>query len=520
LLVETSQLDTFEWLIGLLLGAVLLSAAARRAKVPYPTFLAIGGMLLAFLPSGPSWTLEPSLALALFVAPVLLDAAYDTSLRDLRDNWLPVSTLVFIAVGLTTASVALLVRWLLPDMPWAAAIALGAIVAPPDAAAATAILRQVKLPYRILKILEAESLLNDASALLIYRIAVGAAATAHFGWQDFAPTILLGLAGSLLAGFCFAKISMWATQRITDAPSSIIVQFAGTFTVWIVAEHIGLSGILTIVAYAITIARTAPARTPARLRVPSYAVWDTMVFVLNVMAFVLIGLQLRPIWERFDQPLRLQYCLIATAVLAVVILTRIVWVMSYNTVLRFSIARFGFHPRRPMGAPSIAGGIVISWCGMRGIVTLAAAFALPNGFPYRDLILLTAFSVVLGSLLIQGLTLRPLISALRLKDDNPVEAEVGRARAIAYRAALDEIDGDPSEAAEILRLEYRALLLRAKGDPDGVVSGELPADPLRRRAIGAARRSILALRRSEDIGDDAFHRLEEEFDWAELSAQA
>ena len=519
-LLAESSLTTFEWIIGLLLGAVVLSATARRAHVPYPTFLALGGVLLAFVPSGPPWTLEPNLALALFVAPVLLDAAYDTSLRDLRDNWLPVSTLVFVAVGLTTASVALLAHWFKPDMPWSAAIALGAIVAPPDAAAATAILRQVRLPYRILKILEGESLLNDASALLIYRVAVDAAATAHFRWQDFAPILLLGLAGSLVAGYGFAKISMRVTRRITDVPSAIIVQFANTFVVWIVAEHLGLSGILTIVAFAITVARTAPARIPARLRVPSYAVWETVVFVLNVLAFVLIGLQLRPIWQRLDQPLRLKYCLIAAMVLAIVILTRIVWVMSYNTMTRLAIARFGFRARRPMAAPTIQGGIVVSWCGMRGIVTLAAAFALPNDFPYRDLILLTAFAVVLGSLVIQGLTLRPLITTLRLKDEDPVAAEVGRARAIAYRAALDAIDGDPSEEAEILRLEYRALLLRAKGDPDGVVSGELPADPLRRRAIAAARRSILELRRSEHIGDDAFHRLEEEFDWAELSAQA
>jgi NhaP-type Na+/H+ or K+/H+ antiporter len=145
------DLTTFEWLVGLLLAAVPLSALARRLKVPYPTFLAIGGMLLTFVPSGPSWTLEPDLALALFVAPVLVDTAYDTSLRDLRKNWLPVSTLVFIAVGLTTAAVAVMAHWLRPDMSWAAAIALGAIVAPPDAAAATAILRQVRLPYRILK---------------------------------------------------------------------------------------------------------------------------------------------------------------------------------------------------------------------------------------------------------------------------------------------------------------------------------------------------------------------------------
>jgi len=511
---------TFQWIIGLLLGAVLLSALARRLKVPYPTFLAIGGMLLAFVPSGPSWTLEPDLALALFVAPVLMDAAFDTSLRDLRNNWLPVSTLVFFAVGVTTAAVAVLAHWLRPDMPWAAAIALGAIVAPPDAAAATAILRQVKLPHRILKILEGESLLNDASALLIYRVAVGAAAVQHFKWSEFAPSILLALAGSLVAGYLFARISILLTRRITEAPSAIIVQFAGTFTVWIIAEHIGLSGILTIVAYAITIARTAPARTPARLRVPAYAVWDTAVFVLNVLAFMLIGMQLRPIWAGLDAVVRVEYCAIAACVLATVILARIAWVMIYGATFRTLVAHGIARPARAMSIPTPQGGIVISWCGMRGIVTLAAAYALPEGFPYRDLILLTAFAVVLGSLVIQGLTLRPLIRWLGLKEENPVAVEVARARGIAYRAALDEIDGDPSEIAEILRLEYRALLLRADSDPHGgVSSGELPADPLRRRAIAAARRSILRMRRFEEIGDDAFHQLEEEFDRAELSAQ-
>ena len=188
-------MTTFEWLIGLLLSAVLLSALARRIKVPYPTFLAIVGVLLAFVPQGPAWTLEPDLALALFVAPVLIDAAYDTSLRDLRDNWLPVSTLVCVAVSLTTAAVAVFVHWLLPDMPWAAAIALGAIVAPPDAAAATAILRQVGLPYRILKILEGESLLNDASALLIYRVAVGAAVDRAFQMERICAGDLTGAGG-------------------------------------------------------------------------------------------------------------------------------------------------------------------------------------------------------------------------------------------------------------------------------------------------------------------------------------
>jgi monovalent cation/hydrogen antiporter len=513
-------LTTFEWIIALLLGAVALSALARRIKVPYPTFLAVGGVLLAFVPSGPSWTLEPSLALALFVAPVLLDAAYDTSLRDLRAHWVPVSTLVFLVVGVTTAVVAVLAHWLVPAMPWSAAIALGAIVAPPDAAAATAILRQVNLPYRVLKVLEGESLLNDASALLIYRVAVGAAAVEHLKWSEFVPSVMLALAGSLLAGYLFARAWLLLSRRVQEVPSAIILQFAGTFTVWIVAERIGLSGILTIVAYGITIARTAPARTPARLRVPAYAVWETAVFILNVLAFMLIGMQLRPIWTRLDDVVRGEYVAIAAYVVAAVILARIVWVMTYGVMLRTLVAQGLLHPRN-LAVPTVKGGLVVAWCGMRGIVTLAAAFALPESFPYRDLILLTACSVVLGSLVIQGLTLRPLILALKLKQDDPVAVEVARARGIAYRAALDEIEGDPSEEAEILRLEYRAMLMRGESDPDGgVPTSELPADPLRRRAIDAARRSILTLRRSEEIGDDAFHQLEEELDRAELSAQA
>ena len=189
--------------------------------------------------------------------------------------------------------------------------------------------------------------------------------------------------------------------------------------------------------------------------------------MLNVLAFMLIGMQMRPIWNGLDAIVRVEYCGFAAAVLAAVILARIGWVMSYGVTFR-SLVRWGLlRPRRAMPAPTVKGGIVMSWCGMRGIVTLAAAFALPENFPYRDLIVLTAFAVVLGSLVIQGLTLRPLILALRLKDDDPVALEAAHARAVAYRAALEAIDGDPSEEAEILRLEYRAVLMRAESDPDG-----------------------------------------------------
>jgi CPA1 family monovalent cation:H+ antiporter len=513
-------LTTFEWTIGLLLAAVVLSALARQIKVPYPTLLAVGGVLLAFVPAVPTWTLDPDLTLAVFVAPVLLDAAYDTSLRDLRNNWLPVSMLVIVAVAVTTAAVAVVAHWLVPDMPWAAAIALGAIVAPPDAAAAVAILRQVSLPHRILKILEGESLLNDASALLIYRIAVRIALLHQVSWGRIVPSIVLALAGSLLAGYVAARIWLRITARVNDAPTAIILQFTGTFLVWIAAERVGLSSILTVVAFAVTLARTAPARTPARLRVPAYAVWETAVFILNVLAFVLIGMQLGPIWSRLDAVIRLQYAEIAACVLVTVILARILWVMTYGATMRSLCRRGVLGPSIAREVPTLKGGVAVSWCGMRGIVTLASAYALPDGFPHRDLILLVACSVVLGTLVLQGLTLRPLILALQLKDDDPVGSEVARARGTAYRAALQEIDGDGSLEAELLRREYREVLMQAEGNPDGgVTTTELPADPLRRRALAAARRAVLSLRESEDIGDDAFHQLEEELDRAELGAQ-
>jgi CPA1 family monovalent cation:H+ antiporter len=514
----------FEWTIAILLGAVLLSTLAKRIGAPYPALLALGGAAIAFIPGAPRIALEPELALALFLAPVLLDAAYDTSPRDLRDNWLPVTCLVLVAVGLTTAVVAILAH-ALTGMPWAAAVALGAIVAPPDAAAATAVLRQVRLPHRLLTILEGESLLNDASALLIYRAAVIAALTATFSVSRAAPGLVASVIGSLILGPLLALLALRvldAMRRHGDAPSNIIMQFITTFGVWLLADRIGLSGVLTVVSYAVTIARQAPASTPARLRVRSYAVWDTAVFVLNVLAFVLIGLQVAPIVESLQPDQRLAYFGVAGAVLATVILVRIVWVMGYTGISRWYIRQFGFRPVHLVtAAPSAKGGIVVAWCGMRGIVTLATALALPTGtdgaaFPYRDLIVLTAASVVLGTLVVQGLTLRPLLSLLDLHDDDPVGREVEHARRVSYAAAIAALDGDTSPMADALRIQLQNLLLQADHDMSAEERPQ-PVGELHLRAVGAARHTLLALRASYEIGDDAFHLLEEELDRIELS---
>jgi CPA1 family monovalent cation:H+ antiporter len=512
----------FEALLGLLLVAVILAAVARRMGAPYPAFLALGGAVLAFVPGVPAFTVPPDLALALFVAPVLLDAAYDASPRDLKDNWVAVASLVVVSVGLTTMAVAVVARALVPAMPWAAAIALGAIVSPPDAAAATAVLRQLRPPHRILTILEGESLLNDASALLIYRLAVGAVAASGFSVRAVAPTFLLAVAGSIVVGPALAWLFLRLTKNVRDAPTAIILQFISTFGVWILADRVGLSAVLTMFFYAVAVARRAPERTPARIRVPSYAVWETVVFVLNVLAFVFIGLQIRPILTALEPNTRTVYLHVAGAVLLTVIVVRIAWVMTHNTVVRWKIYRFGFHPPRPTQRPTVHSGLIISWSGMRGIVSLAAALALPThagdgAFPFRDLIVLTSFSVVLGTLVIQGLTLRPLLQALDLHDDDPVGREVAVARERALRAALHTLDGESSPDAEAVRLEFSAHLRHATDAEDGEV-WILAHEEIHRRALAAARQVILDMRARDDIGDTAFHRLEEEFDRIELGS--
>jgi len=511
---------TFEWIIVLLLGAALLAALAGRLGAPYPTFLALGGVLLAFVPGSPGWTLDPQLALTLFVAPVLLDAAYDTSLRDLRANWRPVAGLVIAAVGTTVLAVALVARWLVPGMPWPVAIALGAIVAPPDAAAATAVMRQVKLPHRLLKILEGESLLNDASALLVYRLAIMAVMAGHLGFGSFAPVFLLTVFGSLASGVACAFALGPLTRSLRDVPISVIVQFACTFGVWIAAEALGLSGILTLVAFAMTAARRGGPQLPARMRIPIFAVWETAVFVLNAFAFVLIGMQLRPIWQRLDGGgARTEAVVTAALVLVVTVAARFAWVMTYHALKRWRHDRTGRGTR-----PSVGSGVVVSWAGMRGIVTLAAAFAipqtLPDGapFPYRDLILLCAFAVVLGTLVLQGLTMKPLIRRMGLTDDDPVGREIRLGRTHAYRALLEAIKDDETLSGKLLRKEYGAVVELNTSQAHDAPVDEVPGGPLRRSAIAIARRRAFELRRDDVIGDDAYRILVQELDWAELSA--
>ncbi|TPM97880.1 sodium:proton antiporter [Mesorhizobium sp. B2-1-3A] len=502
----------FELTLVLLLTAVALTALSRRLEIPYPSLLALAGVAIAFVPGAPMIEIDPELALALFIAPVLLDAAYDTSLRDLKRYRLSLVLLALGAVVFTTVVVAF-VGWKMAGLPIAAAIALGAIVAPPDAVAASAVLGQFKVPHRITAILQGESLLNDATALLIYRLAVSAA-LGSIMLSNAIPTILLSTIGSLVAGYVLGRLSLLTLTRIEDAASSTVVQFAGTFGVWILADRLGLSAIITIVVYAITIARRAPRRMSARRRVSTYSVWESAVFVLNVLAFVLMGLQARSIVGRLSGEGQGEAFLFAATVLVVVIVARLVWVASYVAIIRW-FARFGGEDRR-RDAPTFRGAVLVGWCGMRGLVTLVVAIALPAGFPGRDPIVLAAFAVVLGTLVLQGMTLKPLLRILNFDPDRTVDNEVAQARVAVMQAALDVLSRKTSAAAAVVREQYEAQRVIAENPEDAQAATEY--DRLRLYAINRQRDTLEELRRNGTIGDEAYHRLEEEIDWAELAA--
>lgn len=507
-------MKVFEIVILLLVGGALLAAVARRIYTPYPALVAVAGAALALVPGVPSLVLDPQLALTLFVAPVLLDAAFDASQRDLRKDWRAVVGLAIGAVVLTVAAVAVVAHALVPALPWAAAIALGAIVAPSDAAAATAVLGQLRPPNRLLVILEGESLFNDASALLIYRFAVAAIATGAISGWSLAGTIVVVSAGSFVLGFVLAHVVTYLNRNITDVATAVIFQFGVTFGVWRLAEHLHLSGILTMVIFAMVVSRNAAALIPARLRISSYAFWEIAVFVLNVLAFILVGLQLRVIVERTAWT---RYVAVTIAVCVAVIIARLIWVTGAAFISRWRCrAPANGEVPEDVVALSGAGAAVIGWCGMRGIVTLAAALALPIDFPFRDLIFFASFAVVLVTLVVQGVTLRPLLLLLHVREDDMVEREVRIARAEAFRAAIEATRAAGShETAELLRRRYE-LRLRHLEETGPLGDEHATESEIVRRVTAAERRRLIELRENGTIGDAAFQRIEEEIDLREL----
>lgn len=489
----------FETLVVLLLVAALLSQVARRLQVPYPTLVALAGTAAAAMPWVPQVAIDPAMALALFVAPALLSAAYDTSPHELRRSWLPLTALAVFAVVLTAAAVAG-VAMAVAGLPLASAVALGAIVAPPDAAAAQAVLVRLDLPRRTRVILQGESLFNDAVALVIFGAAVAVAQGAVHPWR-LAGGLLLAVPGGLLLGALagMAYIRLW--RFWSGSQSAILFEFAGTFLVWIAGERLHVSPVLAVVTFAMLLARSAPERQQVHDRVHSFSIWEAAVFVLNTIAFLMIGLQARAIVQRLPPQELWQALALAAAVLLTVIAVRVAWVMAYPLLpLLPSAERINLRGQRRLR-------LLMSWAGMRGVLTLATAMSLPRDFPGADLIVLSALAVVLGTVVVQGATLGPLIRRLRLPQDESLPRHVQQARdkmLQAAHAALDRLEAQGELPLERLRARYR--------QPPS--EGEVQAERL---VLQAEREALNALHRDGGLPEDAFQLLQEELDLRELS---
>jgi CPA1 family monovalent cation:H+ antiporter len=496
----------FESFVALLALAVLLLQVSRRTPIPYPTMLAAAGVIVAMIPGTPDIALDGHTAMALFIAPVLLDAAFDFPLAAIRRLWRPLVALAVIAVLLSTGVVAW-IGWQFAGLPIAAAIALGAIVAPPDAAAATSILQSASLPRRTVQVLTGESLLNDATALLLFGAAV--AVQSHGGIDTMVATRLsLAVPGGILLGLACGWLMGKLMPFTRGSFGGNLFEFVNTFVAWIIAERLGLSAVLCVVTCAMYVANSPSVPISARNRVQSFAVWGVAVFVLNVVAFLLMGMQARQIVAGMTPERLREAAGFAGLVVLGVIVTRIAWSLSYNLIVRtFPMLRGDLPP------PSFAQSVVVGWCGMRGLVTVATAFALPHDFPQRDLIVLSAFAVVLATLVLQGLTLAPLIKLLGLAGKGDGEEVLNQARLALAEAALIALAAEEGRIAEETRRQFEI-------DRSGAVNicPEFDArQRLRLCAIAAQRSRLDAMLDDDTIGQDLYEQLEEELDWRELA---
>jgi CPA1 family monovalent cation:H+ antiporter len=364
------------------------------------------------------------------------------------------------------------------------------------------------MPRRSVTVLKGESLLNDATALLLFSAAVSMHTR---GAIDTGLAVQLGLAapGGLLLGFLIAKLFRYVIPFVTGTLGGNLMEFVTCFGVWIIAERLHLSPVLCLVAFAMTIARTAGLTTAPRMRIHSFAVWTSAVFLLNVLAFLLMGFQARAIVGAMEPERLREAAIFALAVIGCVVATRMVWVLIYNRLVNwFPVIRGDLPP------PTFQQGILVGWCGMRGLVTLATAFALPASFPERDLIVLTAFAVVLATLVVQGLTLAPLVRLLKLDGTDGLDTELAEARAALASVALTALDGKAGPAADHWRYGFETVRAAALSPDD-------PALPEKRRlglkAIRRQREHLEELRADQRVGPDAFLLLQEELDFSEVA---
>jgi Na+/H+ antiporter len=506
-------------LLALLVAVGALVALAPVLRMPLPILLVLGGVVMGFIPGLPQITLPPSVVLVAVLPPLLYSGAFFTSLRDLRTNKRPIALLAFGLVATTMAAVAVVAHaWI--GLSWPVAFTLGAIVSPTDALAATEIASRLGAPRRIVSLIEGESLVNDGSALVLYKAAVGAATGAAFSLLDTSGRIVLNVAGGIAIGLAVGWLVRQLRRRIDDPPVEVAIAVLSGYLAYLPAEAAGVSGVLAAVTIGVYMGWYTPELTTERTRLSGNAFWEILVFLVNALLFVLVGLQLRRIVDDLSglsSPRITEY---AALVCATVIVTRIVWVPIFTYLPRFLFRSVrASDPYPPWQWPAL-----LSWIGIRGAVSLVAALALPTNFPDRQLIVFLTFAVIVATLVLQGLTMPRLIRLLGITDDGGAEREDAKARIRAAEAALarlEELVADGAvrpETAERLRgaFGFRRDRFRARYDGDNgdraIEEQSIAYQRVMRELLAAEQAALLALRNDRIIDDVVAQRVQRDLD--------
>ncbi len=520
-------MNDIEVLIGLLAVAAVLVRLADVAGIPYPIVLVVGGLAIGFVPHGPDLELAPEVIFLVFLPPLLQSGAYYSSPQELRSELGPLTGLVVGLPLVTMVVVAFAAHTVIPGLGWAEAMVVGAILAPTDPLAAIVTFGRVRVPDRVSRLVRGESMINDATALVAYKIALAAVVTGTYTVAEGGLDLVVAVAGGIAIGFGVAAISVAAIRRLADVPLVILLSVLTGYAAFALAERVEASGVLAVVTAGLYLGWRSPAVMDADQRLNAAAFWRVLVLALNAILFVLLGLQFPEVLERVGEQLSVGemvgYGLLVSMVVASI---RLVW--------QFLPLWLG--DRLPaLGAIATASSwreaVLVGWPGMRGAVSLAAALALPlelqsgTEFGDRDLIIYLTAAVIIFTLVFQGLTLRPLAGALGGSSVQPVPAEEALARVVAAQAALDRLDelragGEPVPDIAIDRLRelYRARFARevaALTGGDAPVAIENPLEGYRRwrrELIAHERRALLQLRADGRLTADVFHRIERDLD--------
>ena len=515
--------ETFELVLILLAGVVALHWAAQRLGLPPSTALLVGGGALAFVPRLPTVALDPELILVLFLPPLLMDGAYFTAFGRFRRHLPGILSLAVGAVVFTTLAVGLVVHWLVPGLPWAACFALGAVVSPPDAVSARAVLQGVKLPRRLSALVEGESLLNDATGLVLFRFAVAATLSGTFDAGAAVSSFLVLAFGGIAAGLAVAGIWIFVVRRLDGQTLIIMANTLMCWVAYIVGETFHVSGVIATVVAGLVLGWYQHVILPAQVRLRGGAFWQTLVFVLEALVFILIGFSLRGVLERVGgiEAVSSTMAIPVLGVVLTVAVSRFIWIFGIDGLLA-ALRGAGLKRTRPLGPRQAT---VLSWTGMRGVVTLAVALTAPESMPGRDLMLVTAFAVIFATVVMQGTSLGWLIRRIKPVDaDPPAQVNLAKSEVAIALARFEAVEAnayadDGTLIHPQLLADHRRrseIIQRYAADTDSFQERSRTHFEVLLLGLAAGRAELIRIHRAGLIEDEVLHELERDLDVEEL----